>query len=182
MQIHPSLEGLLRKQREEGFERARRLREAASTQSNLKSAAQAFLDFWTKDGSTCFRQEEEVLFPVLARYGEEVSQEPLNRISEQHARLRALIMELSDEVIQDSLHPETLSKLGELYESHIQLKEDRVYPAIEAGLPAGALEELSSRLRTFDAGAHAEPWVPAESISYDPWPGPGDSEGGGWDR
>lgn len=25
-----------------------------------------------------------------------------------------------------------------------------------------------------------EPWVPTEGLSYDPWPGPGDSEGGGW--
>ncbi len=38
----------------------------------------------------------------------------------------------------------------------------------------------ASRLAVKDTGPRAEPWVPTEGLSYDPWPGPGDSEGGGW--
>jgi hypothetical protein len=40
---------------------------------------------------------------------------------------------------------------------------------------------LAARLEVKDAGPRVEPWVPAEELSYAPWPGPGDSEGGGYD-
>jgi hypothetical protein len=56
-----------------------------------------------------------------------------------------------------------------------------VFPYLEESLPESALEELAARLETKEAGPRAEPWVPAEGLSYAPWPGPGDSEGGGYD-
>ena len=52
---------------------------------------------------------------------------------------------------------------------------------IEGVLPEAALEEVASRLAAKDAGPRVESWVPTEgSFYYGPWPGPGDSEGGGW--
>jgi hypothetical protein len=56
-----------------------------------------------------------------------------------------------------------------------------VLPLIEGTLPAHALEEVGARLAVFEAGLLAEPWVTPEGLSFDPWPGPGDSEGGGFD-
>jgi hypothetical protein len=44
-------------------------------------------------------------------------------------------------------------------------------------LSEAALTELAARLEVKDAGPRVEPWVPAEELSYAPWPGPGDSEG-----
>ncbi len=89
-------------------------------------------------------------------------------------------MELSDEVRDGAVRPETLRSIGELLEAHIRLEEREVFPMVEETLPEEALKELSSRLAVKDAGSRAEPWVPMEGLSYDPWPGPGDSEGGGW--
>ena len=43
------------------------------------------------------------------------------------------------------------------------------------------LTELAARLAVKEAGPRVEPWVPAQELSYAPWPGPGDSEGGGYD-
>ncbi len=54
-------------------------------------------------------------------------------------------------------------------------------PLIEGALPEHALEEVGARLAVFEAGLRAEPWVPSEGLAFDPWPGPGDSEGGGFD-
>ena len=51
---------------------------------------------------------------------------------------------------------------------------------LEETLPEEGLTEIASRLATEEAGPHAEPWVLTEGLSYDPWPRPGDSEGGGW--
>ena len=44
-----------------------------------------------------------------------------------------------------------------------------------------ALQEVTSRLEAFEPGPHHESWVAAKGLSFDPWPGPGDSEGGGSD-
>jgi len=56
-----------------------------------------------------------------------------------------------------------------------------VFPLIEETLPEQALQEVASRLQAFEPGPPYEPWVAAEGLSFDPWPGPGDSEGGGTD-
>jgi hypothetical protein len=52
---------------------------------------------------------------------------------------------------------------------------------IEEVLLEATLKEVASRLAVKEAGPRVEPWVPTEGgLSYAPWPGPGDSEGGGW--
>ena len=166
-----------------GLVHARRLRRAASgEEAGPTEVARAFLEFWQKETSVHFRREEEVLLPVLARYGEDVSQEPVVKMLAQHARIRGLVMQLSDEVADGDVRLETLGSIGERLEDHIRLEEREVFPMIEETLPKAALKEIASRLAVEEeAGARAEPWVPAEGLSYDPLPGPGDSEGGGFD-
>jgi hemerythrin-like domain-containing protein len=130
--------------------------------------------------SAHFCKEEEVLIPVLARYEGDSTGAPLVEMLAQHARIRGLVMQLSDEVEAGQARSETLHNIGELLEAHIRLEERQVFPMIEESLSADALEEVASRLAVAEAGPRAEPWVPTEGLSYGPWPGPGDSEGG-WD-
>jgi hemerythrin-like domain-containing protein len=119
--------------------------------------------------------------PVLARYGEDVNQDPIVEMLSQHARIRGLVMELSDEVSRGDVQQKTLRNIGDRLERHIRLEERLVFPIIEEALPEEALKEVASRLAVKEAGPRVEPWVPTEGgLSYDPWPGPGDSEGGGW--
>jgi hemerythrin-like domain-containing protein len=99
----------------------------------------------------------------------------------QHARIRGLVMRLSDEVVGGYVRLETLQELGEQLEAHIRLEERAVFPLVEESLSEAALTELAARLEVKEAGPRVEPWVPAEELSYAPWPGPGDSEGGGYD-
>ena len=119
--------------------------------------------------------------PVTARHGVNVTREAVVEMLEDHALIRGLVMRLSDEVVGGTVRAETLRELGERLEAHIRLEERVVFPYLEESLPESALEELAARLETKEAGPRAEPWVPAESLSYAPWPGPGDSEGGGYD-
>ena len=98
-----------------------------------------------------------------------------------HAQIRGLVMELSDEGRKGTVRPETLKSIGELLETHIRLEEREVFPMIEKVLPEEGLKEAASRLKVKEAGPRTEPWVPKEGLSYEPWPGPGDSEGGGYD-
>jgi hypothetical protein len=90
-------------------------------------------------------------------------------------------MELSDQAMDGSVRPETLQGIGEQLEAHIRLEEREVFPIIEDVLPKEGLKELGSRLKVQEAGPRSEPWVPMDGLYYDPWPGPGDSEGGGYD-
>jgi hypothetical protein len=46
----------------------------------------------------------------------------------QHAQIRGLIMELSDEGRKGAVRPETLEGIGELLETHIRLEEREVFP------------------------------------------------------
>ena len=157
-----------------GLVQARQLRRAAEGDEvhPAEATARGFLDFWQNDTAIHFRKEEEVLLPVMARHGGDVSQAPLVEMLEDHARIRGLVMRLSDEVVGGNVRPETLREIGHRLETHIRLEES---------LPEAALTELAARLEVKDAGPSVEPWVPAEELSYAPWPGPGDSEGGGYD-
>jgi hemerythrin-like domain-containing protein len=166
-----------------GLVHARRLRRAAEGEeaNSAEPVAKEFLDFWQMETAIHFRKEEEVLLPVVARYGGDVSQDPLVEMLAQHARIRGLVMRLSDEVVGGYVRLETLQELGEQLEAHIRLEERAVFPLVEESLSEAALTELAARLKVKEAGPRVEPWVPAEELSYAPWPGPGDSEGGGYD-
>jgi iron-sulfur cluster repair protein YtfE (RIC family) len=166
-----------------GLVHARRLRRAAEGEkaNSAEPLAKEFLDFWQKEIAIHFRKEEEVLLPVVARYGGDVVQDPLVEMLAQHARIRGLVMRLSDEVVGGYVRLETLQELGEQLEAHIRLEERAVFPLVEESLSEAALTELAARLEVKEAGPRVEPWVPAEELSYAPWPGPGDSEGGGYD-
>ena len=118
---------------------------------------------------------------MLARYGGEPDQPSVILMLAQHARIRGLIMDLSDEVTGKGVRPETLQSIGESLEEHIRLEEREVFPLVEDVLPQAGLEELAARLEVREAGPRAEPCVPTEGLTYESWPGPGDSEGGGWD-
>lgn len=144
-------------------------------------AAQAFLKFWRENTSLHFRKEEEVLLPVVARHGGDLEQEPVVEMLVQHARIRGIAMKLGDEVERDDVQNETLRTLGEQLEAHIRLEERVLFPALENSLPEEALREISARLAAYKAQGPGEPWTPVEGLSFASWPGPGDSEGGGWD-
>jgi len=181
MKRHPSLRPFS-DDHHQGLVNARRLRKAASGEEpDATNAARDFLEFWRRDTSLHFRKEEEVLLPVLARYAGDLDERPVLQMLAQHTRIRGLAMQLSDELEQNRVRKDTLRNLGEHLEAHIRLEERRVFPFVEETLPEHALQEVASRLEVFEPRPPHERWVPAEGFSFDPWPGPGDSEGGGSD-
>lgn len=160
----------------QGLVNARRLREAS-----IADAARAFLEFWRADTRLHFRKEEEVLLPVLDRYGGDPGEPPVADMLVQHARIRGLVLQLGDEVEQEEVLEETLGALGESLEAHIRLEEREVFPLVEQTLPEDALGEISALLNAFDAGTLHEQQASVQSLSFGPWPGPGNSEGRGTD-
>ena len=158
-----------------GLVNARRLRRAAAGGDGCaaKEAALAFLELWREETGPHFRKEEEVLLPVLARHGKDVENEHVVSMLAQHARIRGLVMALSDGVARDDVRAETLRGLGELLEEHIRLEERVVFPWIEQTLPEDALQEIASRLALVKTGS-PEPWAAPGAQAPGPQPGSGD--------
>lgn len=129
-----------------GLVHAQRLKKVGDEANLVENTARAFLAFWQKETAAHFRKEEEVLLPVLARYGEDISWEPIAQMLIQHAQIRGLIMRLSDEIEDADVRAETLRSIGERLESHIRLEERQVFPVIEQSLSESALTEVASRL------------------------------------
>src|SRR5919199_2040882 len=116
-----------------GLVHALRLRRAAEGDQAYPAdtAARDFLDFWQKDTALHFRKEEEVLLPVMARHGGDVTRNPVVEMLEGHARIRDLVMRLSDKVVGGNVRPETLREIGDQLEAHIRLEERVVFPLVE---------------------------------------------------
>ena len=140
-----------------GLVHARRLRRAASSAegSDQLGAARGFLEFWRAETSGHFREEEEVLLPVYARYGGDLGREPIRKMHAQHAWLRGLVMRLGDEVGAGTVRPGTLREIGERLDEHIRLEERELFPMVEESLPAEALDEVGARIEAEEADPRA---------------------------
>ena len=143
MKRHPSLRKLS-DDHHGGLVQARRLRRAGAGEAEPGEVARAFLNFWEKDTSPHFREEEEVLLAVYARYGGDLRAGPIEEMLADHARIRGLVMDLTERGGSQA----TLQEVGERLEAHIQLEERRVFPLMEAALPEKALREIGTRLGT----------------------------------
>jgi iron-sulfur cluster repair protein YtfE (RIC family) len=146
-----------------GLVQARRLRLAATGEEGLlPEAAHAFLQFWDEDTSLHFREEEEVLLAVYARYGGSLDAEPIQEMVADHARIRGLVMGLGEEVGSGKVARETLRELGGRLEAHIRLEERKVFPLIEGLLPEEALKEVASRLEVAKSSLQPGSGVPTD--------------------
>jgi hypothetical protein len=122
-----------------GLVQAGRLRRAGSGEGvDPTETSGAFLDVWQKDTSAHFRKEEEVLLPVLVRHaGNLLGQKQVAEMLAQHAEIRGLVMELSDEVEGRNVRKETLQAIGE------RLEEREVFPMLEDTIvPVGNSQDL----------------------------------------
>lgn len=123
---------------------AQKLRRA--TTDTAPQARDAFLAFWRSHGRQHFRCEEETLLPAYARHGDPRHPLVLDVLAD-----HVVIRERAQALEHDSTaRPETLQALGTLLSNHVRLEERKLFPLIEAAMPAAELEDLTAAL------AHAE--------------------------
>jgi quercetin dioxygenase-like cupin family protein len=123
---------------------ARRLRGGADA-PDPTAAATAFLAFFTASAVPHFREEEEVLFPLVADAKE--ARELVVQALLEHQRLHAAAAKLRELVTQDSVDPSLAGRMRELatlLEGHVRLEERRLFPLIETLLPEETLTALVS--------------------------------------
>jgi mannose-6-phosphate isomerase-like protein (cupin superfamily) len=132
-----------------GLVQARRLRRAAGEDTGARAAAaEEFLAFFAAETLGHFRQEEELLFPLLVAGGEPAP-ELLVQALVQHQRIHALVAGLAADP-----SPAALEALGEALEAHIRLEERELFPLLEELVP-----QALSGLDLAAPGAPAEPVV-----------------------
>ena len=127
---------------------AKALKRGALEQAEQRvAAARRFLDFYEQDTLLHFREEEEVVFPLVVNHEEAGS--ALTRLMMEHLRIHALVRELRLETAASDPTPATMSEIGALLETHVRFEEKTMFPLIER-LVAPALEgvELAERDRT----------------------------------
>jgi hemerythrin-like domain-containing protein len=126
---------------------ARRLRVAADSDvDERRAAAGVFLDFFDQDAVTHFREEEEVVFPLIVHAPE--TETPLIRVLLEHVRMHALVDRLRREVERRLVSAEILMDLAKAFEGHIRFEEKVVFPLVESAA-GSALDgiELANRKR-----------------------------------
>ena len=134
---------------------AKRLRKAAAAAPDQRNGtAREFVDFYEKDTLLHFREEEEVVFPLVVDHSE--AQPALVRLLIEHLRIHALVAELRGGLETDGASGETMSKIAGTLEAHIRFEEKTMFPLIERLAGAGlAGVELESRDRSVSPGAVA---------------------------
>ena len=129
MKRHPSLVPLSHDHHHALVE-ARRLRRAAEADAaEREAAADRFLRFFSAESIRHFRDEEELVFPLLAG-ADGRALELLTRALLEHQRAHALVRRLAAGPDAD-----VMRELGALLEGHVRLEERDLFPLIEETLP-----------------------------------------------
>jgi iron-sulfur cluster repair protein YtfE (RIC family) len=126
---------------------ARRLRVTAKESDEERlGQAREFLDFFGSETLTHFREEEEVVFPLIVDQSE--AEPSLIRLMVEHLRIHAGVRDLRAEVAAGTVASGTLTNIASLLEEHIRFEEKTVFPLIERFAPIDLNGlELSPRQR-----------------------------------
>lgn len=138
MKRHPALEELSR-DHHQALVVAQRLKRA-SDGATADRARAAFLEYWDRDGSAHFRDEEEVLLPALARFTDP-HQPLIGRVLTDHVSIRRRVSELRGDASLEGLHA-----LGDELAQHVRREERELFPLIERAMPEEELLRVAERL------------------------------------
>lgn len=111
------------------------------TAKTAPAAARAFRAFFDDEGRRHFRQEEELLLPVLARHV--AADDPaLVRLLTEHVEIRRAAQEID----AGRIDVEFLHALGTRLRDHIRHEERVVFPLAEERLSTAEIAELGASL------------------------------------
>lgn len=126
-----------------GLHVALKLRRAGTEKSRwtIEQIIQDADDFWNPDGQQHFAEEEDILLPAYARYGD-IEQPLIQTMLQEHKEIRKRM----DELLQGNMSINDMHRLGELLDRHIRMEERQIFPMIERALPEEKLQELAPYL------------------------------------
>jgi uncharacterized glyoxalase superfamily protein PhnB len=108
---------------------------------------------WNDDLVYHFREEEEVLLPILSRYGAVTDDPDVRAMLEDHARLRDGLRRLQILLEAGEEHSDLARDLGSALETHVRLEDRIIFGRLEQSLSDSDLEEIGRLSRE-----HRERW------------------------
>ena len=121
---------------------ARLLKEASEGDVGQRTlASKAFVAFFRADSVPHFREEEEEIFPLVAR-SPNAPIEKMTHVLVEHVQIHALVRELDNQASSGDASAETMKELAALLRAHIRFEEDVLFPEIEQ-LAGGVLESVN---------------------------------------
>jgi hemerythrin-like domain-containing protein len=110
---------------------ARMLRLAAERDPAARvEAVEGFVRFFRTEAVGHFREEEEVIFPLVA-LNERAPNAGMERVLKEHVTMHALVRELEERAKAGDAEGETMLALAQLLQAHVRFEEDELFPAIE---------------------------------------------------
>ena len=107
---------------------ARHLRMGAEAELDERIAAlRRFVDFYESDALLHFREEEEMVFPLVVDRPE--AEPGLTRLMMEHLRMHALVRVLRGQA--DCPAAGTMNELATMLEGHIRFEEKTLFPLVE---------------------------------------------------
>ena len=104
---------------------------------------------WDQDLLWHFREEEDVLLPLLARHLEPCSVPEVRRMLDDHFWIRNAINTVRDNQTNVALEGDQLSEIGRRLHDHVRLEERQVFPILERLLTKADLRELGEGSTSF---------------------------------
>lgn len=145
MKRHPGLQPLSR-EHHPALVQAKRLRDFSGNSDQARELGETFLGFWDTEIAQHFRDEEELLLPLLARRSGDDSPEIMETLA-QHVQLRRQVLELRQRLEAGAaLDAPFLNGLGDGLKSHVRFEEDELFPSAEQALLEDDLKYIEAQL------------------------------------
>lgn len=145
MKRHDGLQPLSR-EHHPALVQAKRLRDFAGNAAQARELGLAFVGFWDADIAQHFRDEEELLLPLLAQHAGDDAAEILETLA-QHVQLRRAVMQLRRLLAADAtIAAPLLNALGDGLKAHVRFEEDELFPFAEQTLLEEDLNYLGEQL------------------------------------
>lgn len=120
----------------------RQLRLAAKgTNEERRSQSARFLGFFHDDTIKHFREEEEIIFPLVIEAAE--ARESLARAMLEHLGIHSAARSLEHQVEEGTPTPEIMVRLADLLKSHIRFEEMSLFPMIERTVAESELDSVT---------------------------------------
>lgn len=101
----------------------------------LRNATIEFIRFYKDDLMNHFREEEEILLPVFAKFTSKEQPFILETLK-QHVEIRQRLIDLEEDINNvEEINVEALIELGNILKSHIRFEERQLFPAVEQFVP-----------------------------------------------
>lgn len=128
---------------------AHRLMKAGSEESKfpLEALPGILETFWRDEGQQHFREEEELLLPLYARYAPLDRPEITDMLLE-HVQIRSMVMQA---LSQEAPSATFLREIGQILEKHVRKEERVTFGIIEEAIPDDVLLNLGSEFTDLTA-------------------------------